>query len=256
MKFGRAFRRAVNKQKRAEMIRTTGEAVSRDIAREMGLDPAVAVVRGPPKELHRLFEKADGRCNGVIEDVNDVERSRTLFSDPKQFLVARKLFAQHDSNPSDFVQKWANRGVTVKEFEDNYWERKPHGFIGANLVLEITKRGVTEFYEDQFMHERMQLTDEMTHEMYEETRKIIEGALIRSAIELRNLGEILDIPKDEKARRALAESLMTEDEKEAVHEYENSIRSLYAADRRNYDLMCLKNPNEGTKFDRLQFDRY
>ncbi|MEZ5814828.1 MAG: hypothetical protein R3E13_08975 [Alphaproteobacteria bacterium] len=234
-------RKLTAKQKRAAMAQSTGEAFAADLAQEMGLYPELAIQRGPIKDIARIFEKAEGRCKGRIEEVNDVSRCKLIFKTPYDFVKARQILSQYDNTPGKFVKKWKNHNVKIIEFEDNYAEPKPHGFIGANLVIEIDLgKNRSERYEVQFMHENMQLTDQITHRLYEEIRTLQEGAVIRAVRAATEPVEVPDRRKQKKEYQAFLQKVMTNEEKAAVAGYEKTTKNLYEADAYNYGLTLLQ----------------
>ena len=160
---------------RAEMSQERLERYARALAEDMGLMPDMAVSRGPLKNLQRIFDKANGRLGGDITQVKDIARARILFETPEQMLKAREMLT---SPQAPFHKLWSKRGVEVVEFSDHYLDPKSHGYIGAHLTVKVDLgKGRQGFYEIQFMHKDMQLTDMKTHQMYEHLRRIEENAV-------------------------------------------------------------------------------
>lgn len=209
------------RQNFAQMAQVKAETFAIDLADKIMQIPSpdLHVVNGPIKDLDRIFEKANGRYDGNLNEVNDIGRLRILFNDPTQFLAVRDLF-NSDQKLDRFNNALRTNGIEIVEFEDNYLEPKAHGYIGSNLIIAIDLgKGRLENFEIQFMHENMQLTDKITHATYEEQRSIIEQA-------------------DEENRN------MSNEEEQIVIGYQVAGANLYKADARHYGLISLfENPN-------------
>jgi hypothetical protein len=90
------------------------------------------------------------------------------------------------------------------------------------------------------MHENMQLTDQITHRLYEEIRTLQDGAVIRAVRAATEPLEVPDRTKQKKEHQAFLQKVMTNEEKAAVVGYEKTIKSLYEADAHNYGLIQLR----------------
>lgn len=237
--------------KKAEMVRSPAESFALDIVRQVDLDPNLCFERGPTKDVTRIFEKAEGRSNGKVDAVRDVARGQIFFNTPEDFLIIRGLFSQFDSKPSDFVRAWAKKDIQILEFEDNYAKPKPHGFMGAKIVIKVGK-GIDETYELQFAHKDMRLTNQVSHAIYIEIRKIKDRALAEASKIAAKRGHYLEIPTNLDKREELVQSLLSSEQNAIIAGYEAAIRQLYEADTKNYRLDRLKASAKPSKKSRPQ----
>lgn len=198
-------------QKHGEQAIQRLEGAAMSLAEELGLDPYTNVVRGPVKDMERIFEKA-ARYDNNLQEIPDLCRVRILFNNPSQVLLARALL----KNGSAFVNNLDQKSLHFVEADDSFFEPKQHGFRGFQIIfnMDLGKNRMVKG-EIQLLHENMQQTDQISHTLYEEIR----------SIEDRARGQDRDLNANEKA---------------AISGYYKTNKALYDADAKNYGLYILE----------------
>lgn len=221
--------RALTLQGDAGEVKKSALPYAKKIAKKLGLDPDEAVVDGPVKKLHRIFEKA-AKLDGQVEKVPDIARLRILIEKPEDIIRLRKMFlggkpkyGGEGERMGVLLDKHPQNDITVKEFEDYFHIPSSTGRVAVHIGLEVpltSTRSVP--VEIQVIHKDMLGTESQTHGNYEKSCQIEQLA-----------------KKDGRP--------LTSEETEAIKFYKKSNESLYTADCFNYDLMKLRRPDHRIK---------
>ncbi len=178
---------------------------ARRIAKELGLNPETAVVKGPIKKLDRIFEKAIGKLNGQLEQVPDVGRLRILIEGPEQVLALRRMFL--DQRRSFTVMHPTNE-VTVNEFEDFFWAPSKTGRVAIHLGLDVNLSGSRRVpFEIQIIHRDMQETEQFTHDNYQKSCEIERKAKHENREPTENETSSMNAYRESNKQRYLADAL-------------------------------------------------
>lgn len=185
-------------------------------AKELGLS-GDAVQVGPSKTLTRMFEKAFGKLDGNLEEINDVGRLRVLFDEADHVKQLRKMYG--GGKNAKFTPFHPNNHVSVTGAQDYYWEPSSTGRIAFHVDLDVAiSGGKSVGVEIQFIHKDMLSTEKATHLNYQKAKGIERVA-----------------KHDNRP--------MTADETQAVTNYRESNTAMYLADALNYDLYDLRRPD-------------
>lgn len=203
------------------------------LTRKLGLDPEESLIEGPPKSLFRIFEKAYGKYKGVFEDVPDYQRVRILVESPDDIIALRRMLlgdhpTYHDKRIGDVANKHPNNQITIKEFEDYFWEPSSTGRVGIHLQLDVKLTGTRSVpFEIQVIHKGMLETEEFTHRNYEKACMIERHAKIAGRTRQEGTETV---------------AVLTPEEIQIKEGYEAANQAAYLADCLNYDLMKLRHP--------------
>lgn len=187
------------------------------LARQLDI-PETNVEIGPMKTLARMFEKAIGKCDGQLDEINDVGRLRIPVDGPEDILTLRRMFGT-EHRYGKFTPLHPNNSVTVTGIQDYYWEPSKTGRIAYHVDLDVAISGSKSVgIEIQFVDKRMLGTEKATHLNYQKVTGI-ERAAKRNGRDLRA------------------------DELETIEHYRESSRNMYLADAQNYGYDELRRPD-------------
>lgn len=217
---------AEQRQKAAEQARSPLNKFQTHLAKFIGATPETDIVRPRIKNLDRIFEKAAGRCDGDINQLTDICACRILFNDNKQIHTLRELadyWLKWETHPTkvpyrSFIKNWEDKEFRITEIDDNFAKPKKHGYRGMNLTVMVPlNKNRSQLCEIQIMHEQMQLTDKITHAAYEAIRSTKEKAVAQGRE-------------------------LSDEEREMVENYMQTIKTIYDGDASNYGLKSLEIP--------------
>lgn len=150
-------------------LRQFGDA----LALELGRDPDMDFLIAPLKKDDRIYEKVIEKYDGDPSRVTDITRGRILFDRPEQVEQFRKLFANSGKNRHQFLKSWEKKGIEVLEVKDYFASPKDAGYVGVNFKVRVElSKGRYHICELQLMHQNMQHTDSLSHEIFEEIRSL------------------------------------------------------------------------------------
>ncbi len=162
--------------KHAQQIQGTLVKFANALCHQVGLDPHLAVKRGPVKKLSRVYSKATGKSEG-IDGVHDLARLRVEIQDNDQVRGIQRAFIA--GFITDFVSNWQDKGVDFKSLENKFERPDPKsGLMNLVIKVEISRgKGWPPVpCEIQVVHKDMVETYGQTHALYEQSRGIKDRA--------------------------------------------------------------------------------
>lgn len=146
------------------------------LAAHLGLDPAIDIIKGPIKDLARIYEKAADKYGGRVDKVCDIARERLLFEDTNVVSNLRSMLGP-GKNSDPFLRDWKEKGVEIVEMEDYFAQPKEHGYFSMHLKVSVDLgKGRYHMCEIQVKHRDQLAADELSRTWYQEIRKITDVA--------------------------------------------------------------------------------
>ncbi|MEM6811627.1 MAG: hypothetical protein AAF549_04085 [Pseudomonadota bacterium] len=195
--------------------------LARWMARQIGLNSRAACSEADTKRLYRIFEKAVTKYDKVVSKVPDIGRMRLYIEKPEDVIALRRLLfgdnpRYYDDRKGIIQDPNVSNEITLKEVEDFYHVPSKTGRVGLHIQLAVKIPGNKIIpFEIQIIHKDMKETEDFTRENYDEAKTI--------------------------QRRALLEKRpLTDDEAEAVANYDESSQKRYLADSIKHGLVDLR----------------
>lgn len=193
--------------KRSQNVSSILEEYASDMMDYLGFSKK-HIVLAPNKTSATMADKAIRKNYPDVSCVLDPARYRQLFSSPEEFLKVRELFSP-ESMGNEFHRKWTNKengSVKILIAEDYYAHPAKYGYRGMNYNILVTlPDGEDLICEGQWMHEKMQKTDKVSHGLFEELRDMEKYALKQ--------GRLLSTKENYKALNLLDSNRTLYDEK-------------------------------------------